>query len=125
MSVARHGGVDLNIEDGHKHGHKVPLLVNLQPAGEYLGEDFYHAGGVPAVVNELMGQGLIREGAPTVNGKSIGENCRATTIQDDKVIRHFDNPLKAEAGFLVLRGNLFDNAIMKTSVISSAFPARS
>ncbi|QDZ10373.1 IlvD/Edd family dehydratase [Devosia ginsengisoli] len=123
-AIARHIGVELNIDDWQKHGHKVPLLVNLQPAGEYLGEDFYHAGGVPAVVNELMGQGLIREGAPTVNGKPIGENCRATTIQDDKVIRHFDNPLKAEAGFLVLRGNLFDNAIMKTSVISSEFRDR-
>jgi len=123
-AIARHIGVELNIDDWQKHGHKVPLLVNLQPAGEYLGEDFYHAGGVPAVVNELMGQGLIREDAPTVNGRPIGENCRATPIQDDKVIRHFDNPLKAEAGFLVLRGNLFDNAIMKTSVISSEFRDR-
>ena len=123
-AIARHIGVELDIDDWQKHGHKVPLLVNLQPAGEYLGEDFYHAGGVPAVVNELMGQGLIHEGAPTVNGKSIGENCRATTIQDDKVIRPFANPLKAEAGFLVLRGNLFDNAIMKTSVISSEFRDR-
>jgi dihydroxy-acid dehydratase len=79
---------------------------------------------VPAVVNELMQQGLIHEDAPTVNGKSIGENCRNTPIQDDKVIRHFDNPLKAEAGFLVLRGNLFDNAIMKTSVISQEFRDR-
>ncbi|KRA48832.1 IlvD/Edd family dehydratase [Devosia sp. Root635] len=123
-AIARHIGVPLDIDDWQKHGHKVPLLVNLQPAGEYLGEDFYHAGGVPAVVNELMGQGLIREGAPTVNGKPIGENCKATPIQDDKVIRPFANPLKAEAGFLVLRGNLFDNAIMKTSVISSEFRDR-
>ena len=123
-AIARHIGVELDIDDWQKHGHKVPLLVNLQPAGEYLGEDFYHAGGVPAVVNELMGQGLIHEGAPTVNGKPIGENCRATPIQDDKVIRPFANPLKAEAGFLVLRGNLFDNAIMKTSVISSEFRDR-
>jgi len=123
-AIARHIGVELDIDDWQAHGHKVPLLVNLQPAGEYLGEDFYHAGGVPAVVNELMGQGLIHEGAPTVNGKSIGENCRATPIQDDKVIRPFANPLKAEAGFLVLRGNLFDNAIMKTSVISSEFRDR-
>ena len=123
-AIARHIGVELDIDDWQKHGHKVPLLVNLQPAGEYLGEDFYHAGGVPAVVNELMGQGLIHEGAPTVNGRTMGENCRATTIQDDKVIRPFANPLKAEAGFLVLRGNLFDNAIMKTSVISSEFRDR-
>ncbi|WP_055046936.1 IlvD/Edd family dehydratase [Devosia sp. A16] len=123
-AIARHIGVDLNIDDWQKHGHKVPLLVNMQPAGEYLGEDYYHAGGVPAVVNELMKQGLIRENAPTVNGKSIGENCRNTPIQDEKVIRPFTNPMKAEAGFLVLRGNLFDNAIMKTSVISEEFRLR-
>ncbi len=123
-AIARHIGVDLDLQDFQTFGYKVPLLVNLQPAGEYLGEDFYHAGGVPAVINELMGQGLIRENAPTVNGKTIGENCRNTTIQDDKVIRHFNNPLKAEAGFLVLRGNLFDNAIMKTSVISTEFRDR-
>lgn len=123
-AIARHIGVELNIDDWQTHGHKVPLLVNMQPAGEYLGEDYYHAGGVPAVVNELMKQGLIRENAPTVNGKTIGENCRDTTIQDDKVIRPFTNPMKAEAGFLVLRGNLFDNAIMKTSVISEEFRLR-
>jgi dihydroxy-acid dehydratase len=123
-AIAKHIGVELNIDEWQQHGHKVPLLVNLQPAGEYLGEDYYHAGGVPAVVNELMKQGLIHENAPTVNGKSIGENCRTTVIEDDKVIRHFDNPLKAEAGFLVLRGNLFDNAIMKTSVISPEFRDR-
>lgn len=124
QAIAKHMGVELSIDDFQTYGHKVPLLVNLQPAGEYLGEDYYRAGGVPAVVNELMSQGLIRENAPTVNGKSIGENCRNTPIQDDKVIRHFDNPLKTEAGFLVLRGNLFDNAIMKTSVISSEFKER-
>src|SRR6218665_1847393 len=124
QAIAKHIGVELELDDFQKHGHKVPLPVNMQPAGEYLGEDYYHAGGVPAVVNELMAQGLIRENAPTVNGKTIGENCRNTTIQDDKVIRHFDNPLKTEAGFLVLRGNLFDNAIMKTSVISTEFRDR-
>ena len=124
QAIARHIGVELELDDFQKHGHKVPLLVNLQPAGEYLGEDYYHAGGVPAVVNELMSQGMIRENAPTVNGKTIGENCRNTTIQDDKVIRKFSNPLKVDAGFLVLRGNLFDNAIMKTSVISPEFRER-
>lgn len=124
QAIARHIGVELELDDFQKHGHKVPLLVNLQPAGEYLGEDYYHAGGVPAVVNELMSQGMIRENAPTVNGKTIGENCRNTTIQDDKVIRKFNNPLKVDAGFLVLRGNLFDNAIMKTSVISPEFRER-
>ncbi|HEY4202279.1 MAG TPA: IlvD/Edd family dehydratase [Devosiaceae bacterium] len=124
QAIARHIGVELELKDFERYGHKVPLLVNLQPAGEYLGEDYYHAGGVPAVVNELMGQGLIRENAPTVNGKSIGDNCRNTPIEDDKVIRRFGNPLKTDAGFLVLHGNLFDNAIMKTSVISPEFRDR-
>ena len=121
QAIARHIGVELELQDFQTYGHKVPLLVNMQPAGEYLGEDYYHSGGVPAVVNELMTQGLIRENAPTVNGKTIGENCRNTPIGDDKVIRKFDNPLKKDAGFLVLRGNLFDSAIMKTSVISPEF----
>ena len=102
----------------------MPLLVNMQPAGAYLGEDYYRAGGVPAVVGELMKQGLIRENAPTVNGRTIGDNCRDAEILDTDVIRRFDNPLTAEAGFLVLRGNLFDSAIMKTSVISPEFRAR-
>ena len=123
-AIARHIGVELNVDEWQQHGHKIPLLVNLQPAGEYLGEDYYHAGGVPAVVNELMKHGLIREDAPTVNGKSIGENCRDTPIEDENVIRPYDSPLKPEAGFLVLRGNLFDNAIMKTSVISEEFRER-
>jgi len=123
-AIARHIGVDLGIDDWQTHGHKVPLLVNMQPAGEYLGEDYYHAGGVPAVVNELMKAGLIRENAPTVNGRTMGENCRNTTVQDYKVIRSVADPLKKDAGFLVLRGNLFDNAVMKTSVISEEFRAR-
>jgi dihydroxy-acid dehydratase len=79
-AIAKHIGVELDIDDWQKHGHKVPLLVNMQPAGEYLGEDYYRAGGVPAVVNELMKAGLIRENAPTVNGKTMGENCRNTTV---------------------------------------------
>jgi dihydroxy-acid dehydratase len=124
QAIAKHIGVELELKDFETYGHKVPLLVNMQPAGEYLGEDFYHAGGVPAVVGELMKQGLIRENAPTVNGKTIGENCRAAEILDNKVIRSFDNPMKKEAGFLVLSGNLFDSAIMKTSVISEEFRQR-
>ncbi|WP_448097218.1 IlvD/Edd family dehydratase [Luteibacter yeojuensis] len=123
-AIARHMGVELTIDDWQTHGHKVPLMVNLQPAGEYLGEDFYHAGGVPAVVGELLRQGLIHEGAMTANGKSIGENCRGATIEDERVIRPFTNPLKEDAGFIVLRGNLFDSAIMKTSVISPEFRER-
>ncbi|WP_428391740.1 IlvD/Edd family dehydratase [Lichenicoccus sp.] len=123
-ALARHVGVDLPIETWQTAGRDIPLLVNLQPAGEYLGEDYYHAGGVPAVVHELMGQRLIHEDALTVNGRSIGENCRNATIQDDRVIRPYDKPLKQRAGFLVLSGNLFESAIMKTSVISDAFRAR-
>lgn len=123
-AIARHIGVDLPIEDWQAYGLDLPLLVNLQPAGEYLGEDYYRAGGVPAVVAQLMGQGLIEEGALTVNGRSIGDNCRDAEIEDDKVIRRFDTPLLEKAGFAVLSGNLFDAAIMKLSVISDEFRAR-
>ena len=124
VAIAKHIGVELTVDDFQKYGHKVPLLVNLQPAGEYLGEDYYHAGGVPAVVNELMKQGLIRENAPTANGKTIGENCRDAAILDERVIRPFASPLTEDAGFLVLSGNLFDAAIMKTSVIGPEFRQR-
>ena len=123
-AIARHVGAELDLKDWQEYGHKVPLLVNLQPAGEYLGEDYYRAGSVPAVVAELMKQGLIREGAITVNGRTIGDNCRDATIEDPNVIRPFDSPLVAEAGFIVLSGNLFDAAIMKTSVISPEFRER-
>lgn len=123
-AIARHIGVDLPVQDWESEGHKVPLLVNLQPAGEYLGEDYYRAGGVPAVVNQLIEQGLIHEGAMTVNGKTMGENCRGVAIEDEKVIRPFAQPLVEEAGFIVLSGNLFDAAIMKTSVISEEFRTR-
>ena len=123
-AIARHVGVDLPLGDWQTHGYCVPLLVNLQPAGSYLGEDYYRAGGVPAVVAELMRHGLIEEGAITANGRTIGDNCRAAEIEDEDVIRRFDAPLKKDAGFLVLRGNLFDSAIMKTSVIGEDFRAR-
>jgi dihydroxy-acid dehydratase len=123
-ALARHIGVELSLEDWQTFGLEVPLLVNLQPAGEYLGEDYYRAGGVPVIVAELMREGLISETALTVNGKTIAENCRGATIQDTAVIRPFGKPLVAAAGFTVLRGNLFDSAIMKTSVISPEFRAR-
>ncbi|TPQ47097.1 dihydroxy-acid dehydratase [Prosthecomicrobium hirschii] len=123
-AIARHIGVELSIDDWERIGHKVPLLVNMQPAGHYLGEEYHRAGGLPAVIAELMKHGLIHEGAKTVNGKSIGENCRAVSIGDQDVIRSFEAPLKAEAGFIVLKGNLFDSAIMKTSVISPEFRDR-
>ena len=123
-AIARHIGVDLPLKDWERIGHKIPLLVNLQPAGEYLGEDYYRAGGVPAVVAQLIKQGLINEGAMTVNGRTMGDNCRNATIEDERVIKTFDQPLVEEAGFLVLSGNLFDAAIMKTSVISAEFRER-
>ncbi|MGN6270951.1 MAG: IlvD/Edd family dehydratase [Sphingomonas sp.] len=123
-AIARHIGVDLPLAEWERLGHKLPLLVNLQPAGEYLGEDYYRAGGVPAVVAQLMAQGLVHEDAVTANGRSIGDNCRDAPIEDERVIRPFDRPLKPEAGFIVLTGNLFDQAIMKTSVISPEFRER-
>ncbi|CAN0541486.1 unnamed protein product, partial [Laminaria digitata] len=123
-AIARHLGVEVSIDDWQTIGHKVPLLVNLQPAGKYLGEDFQHAGGVPAVIAELMKHNLIRENAMTVNGKTIGDNCRDATIELPDVIYSFDKPMVEDAGFIVLRGNLFDNAIMKTSVISEEFRNR-
>lgn len=124
IAIARHLGVDLTIRDWQDHGHKVPLIVNLQPAGEYLGEDYYRAGGVPAVVGQLLKAGHIRASAINANGKTIGENCAAVTIADQKVIRPIEDPLRQDAGFIVLSGNLFDSAVMKTSVISQAFRAR-
>ena len=123
-AIACHVGVALPLETWQERGHKVPLLVNLQPAGEYLGEDYYRAGGVPAVVNALMREGLIHERAMTVNGRSIGDNCRDAEVEDDRVIRPFGDPLVEDAGFIVMRGNLFDTAIMKTCVIGEEFRAR-
>jgi dihydroxy-acid dehydratase len=123
-ALARHSGVDLPIKTWETTGHAVPLLVNLQPAGIYLGEDFHQAGGVPAVINQLMEQGLIRESALTVNGRTLGENCAGAEIVLPDVIRPFDQALMVDAGFLVLGGNLFESAIMKTSVISPEFRDR-
>ncbi|MBB5746386.1 IlvD/Edd family dehydratase [Brevundimonas variabilis] len=123
-ALARHAHVDLPLQDWQTHGLHVPLLVNLQPAGTYLGEDYFHAGGVPAVVHELMQKGLIHEGALTVTGKTIAENCAGQTTHLPDVIRPFDAPLKTDAGFVVFSGNLFNSAIMKLSVISPEFRER-
>jgi dihydroxy-acid dehydratase len=123
-AIARHIGVKLAIDDWETIGHRVPLLVNMQPAGKYLGEEFHRAGGVPAVVNELMKAKLIHESALTANGRTIGDNCRGRESDDADVIFPIDAPLKPDAGFIVLRGNLFDDAIMKTSVIDDAFRSR-
>jgi dihydroxy-acid dehydratase len=123
-AIARHAGVSLSLEDWQRYGFEVPLLVNLQPAGEYLGEDYFRAGGVPAVVAELMRHGLIHDGAVTANGRTIGENCGGAAIADERVIRRVEDPLKRNAGFMVMRGNLFEAAVMKTSVISEDFRTR-
>src|SRR3954464_7418907 len=123
-ALARHIGVELSIEDWQTVGHDVPLLVNMQPAGFYLGEEYHRAGGVPAVVRELMKHKRIHEDAVTVNGRTMGENCREAPKPDGDVIWSYDKPLVKDAGFLVLRGNLFDSAIMKTSVISKEFRDR-
>ena len=124
-AIARHLGVPLDNDDWQKVGHHVPLLVNLQPAGEYLGEDYHHAGGVPAVVAELMKAGLLpHPDAITANGRTMGDNCASAENMDSKVIRSVAEPLKRDAGFINLKGNLFDSAIMKTSVISGEFRER-
>ena len=123
-AIARHMGVELSLDDWQDHGAGVPLLVNLQPAGEYLGEDYYRAGGVPAVIGELLRAGLLDGAALTANGKTLAQNNLAATIQDEKVIRTLADPLLLDAGLLVLRGNLFDAAVMKSSVISEDFRAR-
>ena len=124
-AIARHLGVPLDNDDWQNLGHHIPLMVNLQPAGEYLGEDYHMAGGVPAVVGELLAAGLLpHPEALCVNGRTMGENygnCRSKNID---VIRTVEDPLLSAAGFINLKGNLFDSALMKTSVISKAFRAR-
>ncbi len=124
VAIARHIGVELTSDDWENIGYDIPLLVNLQPAGEYLGEEFHRAGGVPAVVAELIAKGKIDKSAITANGKSLIENCEGKFSWDRNVIKAYDAPMKAQSGFLNLKGNLFDSAIMKTSVISEEFRTR-
>jgi dihydroxy-acid dehydratase len=123
-AIARHAGIALSIEDWETIGYDVPLLVNMQPAGKYLGEEYHRAGGLPAVMNELIKAKRLHADAPTINGKTVGENARNASVADPDVIRPYDQPLKKQAGFKVLKGNLFDSAIMKVSVISQEFRAR-
>jgi dihydroxy-acid dehydratase len=120
-AIARHVGVELSLEDWERHGADIPLIVNLQPAGEYLGEDFYRAGGVPAVMGQLLDAGLIDGGAQTVNGRTVAENVAGRTTEDEAVIRKLETPLLHHAGLTVLRGNLFDSAVMKLSVVSDQY----
>jgi len=124
VAIARHVGVALSTEDFETVGYDVPLLVNMQPAGEYLGEEYYRAGGLPAVMNELLAAGRGHGAARTINGKTMGENVGSAKATDPRVILPYDKPLKAQAGFKVLHGNLFGSAVMKTSVISDEFRRR-
>ncbi len=124
QAIARHAGVPLSIEDWEREGYALPLLVDMQPAGRYLGESFARAGGVPAVMAEMLAAGLLHADAPTVTGQSVAENLGDRRSDDPEIVRPVGAPLREEAGFLVLAGNLFDSALMKTSVISDDFRAR-
>jgi dihydroxy-acid dehydratase len=120
-AIARHAGVNLKIKEWDKVGYDIPLLVNMMPAGEYLGEEFFRAGGVPAVMHELLKAGKLHADAITASGKTIGEIYKDTKATDTRVIKPYNEPMKTQAGFAVMSGNLFDSAIMKTSVITDAF----
>ena len=124
QAIARHAGVDLSIEDWEREGHALPLLVNMQPAGAYLSEAFERAGGVKAVMGEMLAAGMLHGDAPTIAGAPLAEALGDARSADRDVIRPVDNPLRENAGFLVLSGNLFDSALMKTSVISADFRRR-
>jgi dihydroxy-acid dehydratase len=124
MAIAKHAGVDLSLQDWEDIGHPIHLLANVAPAGTFLGEGYHRAGGVPAVMGELMEAGKIRTDALTVSGNTIGENCRDRRSLDRNIIRTYDNPLKENAGLLVVSGNLFHSALIKTSVISDDFRRR-
>ena len=117
IAIARHVGVELTMEDWQRVGSSVPLLVNCQPAGQYLGEAFHRAGGVPAVLSELLNAGKLNGSSLTVTGRSLAENLAGVSVQDREVIRPFHDPLATEAGMIVVSGNLFDSAVIKTSVI--------
>ncbi len=123
-AIARHIGVKLDINDWEKHGLDIPLLVNMQPAGFYLGEEYYRAGGLPAVMNQLLKAGRIHADALTINGKTMGENVKRARITNEDVIKPYKKPMMQNAGFKVLHGNLFDSAVMKLSVISDEFRKR-
>ncbi len=124
MAMARHAGVVLEAKDWTEHAYELPLLLNMQPAGQFLGERFFRAGGVPALMWELQQAGRLHSDCASVTGRTVGENLQGRETRDREVIRPFDQPLLQKAGFLVLSGNLFDFGILKTSVISEAFRSR-
>jgi len=123
-AIAAHAGVELTLEDWQRCGQKVPQIVNCQPVGEFLGEEFHKAGGVPAVISELLKSNLIRGDALTVTGGTIAENCADKRVIDTRVIKPVREPVTAEAGLMVLSGNLFDSAVMKVSAIDDSFRKR-
>jgi dihydroxy-acid dehydratase len=123
-AIAKHVGVELDCDDWERIGFEIPLLVNMQPAGQYLGEEYFRAGGLPAVIAELIAADRIHQDAITCNGKTIGENCRGKFTWDREVIRPYREPLMERAGFLSLKGTLFESAIMKTCVVSQEFRER-
>src|SRR5690606_25923966 len=124
MAIARHAGVELRHDDWQKYGYDLPLLANVQPAGEYLGEHCHRAGGVPAIQGELLEAGILDGSCMTVTRRTVAANVQGRESRDREAIRPFDHPLKHQAGFRVMPGNLFDFAIMKPSVISDAFTQR-
>jgi dihydroxy-acid dehydratase len=124
LAVARHAGVELKLQDWEAYGYELPLLLNMQPAGEYLAEDFHRAGGLPVVMHEMLKHGLLESDPMTITGRTIGDNIADAPPPDGKVIRTVPDPLRAKAGFLVLTGNLFEAALIKTSVISDTFRQR-
>ncbi len=124
IAIAKHMGVKFDLSNWQKLGHKIPLLANCQPAGEYLMESFYRAGGIPAIMKELMKNKKIHTNIITVSGKTVGENLKRKIVINRKVIKSFKDNLSENAGFLVMKGNFFSSAIMKTSVISPEFRER-
>jgi len=112
QAIARHAGVPLAVEDWQHIGFEIPLLANIQPAGEFLGEAFFRAGGVPAIMGELQAAGLLRRDAVTITGKSVADNLGDARSRDQTVISNVANPIRDNAGFVVLSGNLFDSALM-------------
>ena len=124
VAIAKHMGIKFNLNHWQKIGHKIPLLVNCQPAGEYLMEGFFKAGGVPAVMKELIKKNKLNTKVLTVTGKKLSENLKHKIKVDNKVIKSYKDNLTENAGFLVLKGNFFNSAIMKTSVISEDFKKR-
>ena len=124
IAIAKHLNINLTLDDWEKWGEEIPLLVNLQPAGDHLGEGFFQAGGVPVVMKELSKHNKINNGAMTVTGKTVADNLANIKKTENEIIKNYEAPMKDKAGFLVLRSNFFDTAIMKMSVVSEEFKKR-